>query len=109
MQALARRARELQVITERQYRYLMQQISSRGWRTAEPEFTDVAIEKPRAIRKMLEAAYGLEARPERIAQEFNLSAEFLNDVLSKFALAPNSQVERKAPSTPANIVSFNKK
>jgi Zn-dependent peptidase ImmA (M78 family)/DNA-binding XRE family transcriptional regulator len=109
MQAIARRARELQVVTERQYRYLMQQVSARGWRIAEPEFTDVAIEKPRAIKKMLEAAFGLEARPEKIAQELNLSTEFLNDVLSKFALAPNSEVERKVGSTPANIVSFNRK
>jgi Zn-dependent peptidase ImmA (M78 family)/DNA-binding XRE family transcriptional regulator len=109
MQAIARRARELQVITERQYRYLMQQISARGWRIAEPEFTDVAIEKPRAIKKMLEAAFGLEARPEKIAQELNLSAEFLSDVLSKFALAPNTEVEQKVPTRPANIISLNRK
>jgi Zn-dependent peptidase ImmA (M78 family)/DNA-binding XRE family transcriptional regulator len=109
MQALARRARELQVITERQYRYLMQQISTRGWRTAEPEFTDIAIEKPRAIRKMLEAAFGPQASPERMAEELNLSAEFLSDVLSEFALAPNSQVEQNTPPARANVLSLNRK
>ena len=47
MQALARRARELQVITERQYRYIMQQVSMRGWRTSEPQFVEIKLEKPR--------------------------------------------------------------
>ena len=46
MQALARRARELQVLSDRQYRYLMQQIATRGWRTHEPEFQQLQDEKP---------------------------------------------------------------
>jgi Zn-dependent peptidase ImmA (M78 family)/transcriptional regulator with XRE-family HTH domain len=109
MQALARRARELQVITERQYRYLMQQISVRGWRTAEPQFTYIALEKPRAIKKMLEAAFGLEAKPESIAEELNLSKEFLIDVLSEFAGAPNCQVEKETPSVKPSLISMTRK
>jgi hypothetical protein len=44
-----------------------------------------------------------------MAQELNLSVEFLNDVLSKLALAPNSEIERKAISASANVLSFNGK
>jgi Zn-dependent peptidase ImmA (M78 family)/DNA-binding XRE family transcriptional regulator len=109
MQALARRARELQVITERQYRYLMQQISVRGWRTKEPEFTEIAIEKPRAIRKMFEAAFGVEVRPENVAEELNLSKEFLINVLSEFASAPNSRVEKEIPSPKSSVLAMTRK
>jgi hypothetical protein len=84
---------------------MMQQISVRGWRTAEPEFTEIRLEKPRAIKKMLEAAFGLDARSEKIAEEMNLSVEFLNDVLAEFALAPNSQPEQAVPPTRGNVVS----
>jgi Zn-dependent peptidase ImmA (M78 family) len=56
IQTLARRAFDLGYITERQYRYLMQQISRRGWRTREP--FPVESEKPRAFRKMAELVYG---------------------------------------------------
>jgi Zn-dependent peptidase ImmA (M78 family)/DNA-binding XRE family transcriptional regulator len=105
MQALARRARELQVITERQYRYLMQQISVRGWRTSEPEFTDIPIEKPRAIRKMFEAAFGPERRTESIAEKLHVSTEFLVDVLSEFAGPPN-QVDKETPDVKANVLSL---
>jgi len=93
MQALARRARELQVITERQYRYLMQQISMRGWRTAEPQFAEIKLEKPRAIRKMIEVAFGANAKQDVIAREFNVSPEFLNELISGFAAAPGGNAD----------------
>ncbi len=109
MQAIARRARELQVITERQYRYLMQQISVRGWRVREPEFTAISIEKPRAIRKMLEAAFGSQAKTENMAEMLNLSKEFLIDVLSEFAAAPSSQVEKEMSPARSSVLAMTRK
>jgi hypothetical protein len=87
----------------------MQQISVRGWRTKEPEFTEIAIEKPRAIRKMFEAAFGVEARPESVAEELNLSKEFLINVLSEFAGAPNSRVEKEIPSPKSSVLAMTRK
>jgi len=48
MQVLIRRALDLEIITYRQYVYLIKQISIRGWRKKEPNNLDIPIEKPRA-------------------------------------------------------------
>lgn len=61
MQSLLRRARELSVIADRQYRYSMLQISQRGWRVDEPSF-DSHVERPRALRKLCEVVYGSPAQ-----------------------------------------------
>src|SRR5260370_21615811 len=59
MQALARRARELNVINDRQYRYLMKQISMTGWRTNEATLgPPLTPERPPAIRQLFEDVLG---------------------------------------------------
>ncbi len=58
MAALIYRARSLNVITDRQYRYLFEQLSARGWRKREPENLDLPHEKPQALRKMVETLFG---------------------------------------------------
>ena len=83
MQAIARRARELQVINDRQYRYLMMQISQKGWRCEEPTFTPNPLEKPRALRKLAEVAFGDQLDCTMIAKEFNLSSDFIYSTLSR--------------------------
>lgn len=57
LQALIRRARDLDVITARQYQYLFKQLSNLGLRTDEGEALEVPIEKPRALRLMAETLY----------------------------------------------------
>src|SRR6185437_2384753 len=56
IQALIYRAKELDIITQRQYRYLFEQLSSVGWRTKEP--VTIEPEKPRAFRQLAEFVYG---------------------------------------------------
>ena len=58
MQALIHRAKDLDIVSDRQYRYLFQQLTARGWRYSEPANLDVPIEKPRLITKLAEVAYG---------------------------------------------------
>ncbi len=55
MQALIYRAHNLRIITDRQYRYLFEQLSARGWRTKEPG--DIPVEIPQAFGKMVQAVY----------------------------------------------------
>lgn len=88
MQAVARHARELQVINDRQYRYIMQQISARGWRLVEPDFGQLVPERPRALRKVIEVVFGESATAESIANELDLSPEFMNNLLLQYAPAP---------------------
>jgi len=56
MQALIRRAYSLGVISNRQYRYLFEQMSSRRWRKEEP--VAIQVERPQGVRKMIELQYG---------------------------------------------------
>jgi Zn-dependent peptidase ImmA (M78 family)/DNA-binding XRE family transcriptional regulator len=95
MQAVARHARELQVINDRQYHYIMQQISARGWRLVEPDFGQLDPERPRALRKVIEVVFGESATAESIANELDLSPEFMNNLLLQYAPAPTKA--RDAP------------
>jgi Zn-dependent peptidase ImmA (M78 family)/DNA-binding XRE family transcriptional regulator len=80
MQAILRRARELNVITDRQYRYSMLQISQRGWRIDEPSF-DSHVERPRALRKLCEVVYGGKEQWSNVASQHNLNEEYLSSLL----------------------------
>jgi Zn-dependent peptidase ImmA (M78 family)/transcriptional regulator with XRE-family HTH domain len=84
MQAIARRAKEMDVINERQYRYLMQQFSAKGWRLNEPNFgPPLNPEKPRAIRKLAEVVFGEPLNVKKIAYDAALSDGFIRDVIDR--------------------------
>lgn len=55
MQALLMRASNLGFVTANQSRYLWQQISARGWRTAEPPELDFEREQPTALPAIIES------------------------------------------------------
>jgi Zn-dependent peptidase ImmA (M78 family)/DNA-binding XRE family transcriptional regulator len=89
MQAVARRAKEMDVINERQYRYLMQQFSARGWRVTEPSFgPPLKPERPRAIRKLAEVVFGEPLNVKKIARDATLSDEFIRDLIDRCEPAP---------------------
>lgn len=58
VQFLIRRLADLTIISQNQYRYLMMQVSSRGWRMHEPGDETVIQEQPRMLAKMVEVVYG---------------------------------------------------
>lgn len=57
MQAIIRRAFDLNIITGRQYHYLMQQMGMRGWRIKEP--VEIPLEKPTALARMADKSSGV--------------------------------------------------
>jgi Zn-dependent peptidase ImmA (M78 family)/transcriptional regulator with XRE-family HTH domain len=79
IQALIRRAYELGIITQRQYKYLMQQLSSRGWKLKEP--VDIPKEKPRLISQMAEKLYGLPINYKSLASNMNLSYQLVQEMI----------------------------
>jgi Zn-dependent peptidase ImmA (M78 family)/transcriptional regulator with XRE-family HTH domain len=91
MQALARRARDLHAISDRQYLYLMKQMSIRGWRTKEPVWKEREVEKPRALRKLIEVAFGRSASTKQIAKGFNLSEDFVGALLQMCSPGPSQE------------------
>lgn len=83
LQALVRRARDLGSVTDRQYRYLNQQISARGWKRHEPESLAVAAERPRALRKMAEVLYGRDMASRRLATDAALPGSWVQTILGE--------------------------
>lgn len=81
MSSLIYRARQLNIISERQKTYLYEQMSIRGWRRREPSNLDIEVEVPVVYRKIVELAYenlaeyanAIHLTPHR-AQEFILFA-----------------------------------
>lgn len=106
IQALIRRAYDLHLLGDRQYRYLFEQLSAKGWRTREPSNLDIPIEKPRGLRQMAELLYGRQIDYERMAADLHLSASFLRDAMQEYAEPPPAEENRFSPS--GNIISFAK-
>jgi Zn-dependent peptidase ImmA (M78 family)/DNA-binding XRE family transcriptional regulator len=104
IQALIRRAYDLHLVPERQYRYLFEQLAAKGWRTKEPSNLDIPIEKPRALRQMAELIYGQPIQYERMAAEMHLSMPFLHQVMQDYAPYSGAEEERSGPSR--NVISF---
>ncbi len=83
IQALIRRAKDLNIITTRRYHYLFQQLGARGWRMREPVF--VPIERPRAVRKMAELLYGTPIDYKALASDSRLTPQFVRDIVDAHA------------------------
>ncbi len=85
MQALARRARHLEIISDSQLKYLYKQLSLRGWRKEEPPELAVPVERPRAYRKMAEILYGTPINYRAFAADAGFTPRFAQDVLELHA------------------------
>jgi Zn-dependent peptidase ImmA (M78 family) len=93
IQALVRRAHDLGIIANRQYRYLFEQISARGWRTNEPSNLAIPQERPRALRKMAEVVYGDPIDYGRLSSDACLSVSYLKDLMDGYAGAPTPDMQ----------------
>jgi len=85
IQALIYRARDLGIITDRQFRYLFEQLSKHGWRKQEPDALAVPVERPRAVRKMAEILYGDPIDHKQLAARANFRPQFAKDILELHA------------------------
>ena len=101
MSALARRAKELEIVTDRQYRYLMQQMGARHWRVDEPVKID--SERPRAFRKLVEVLYGDPINYGQLAKDVNVSSLYLRELL-RLQDGAHAQVAREDVVGTADVV-----
>jgi Zn-dependent peptidase ImmA (M78 family) len=106
MQAIIRRAYDLNIISERQYRYLFQQLSAKGWRIAEPLNLKVQVEKPRLIAKLAEVAYPASTRVSKLAADSHLLEEEIRKILQDFA---GKEDFDDGPSPISKVVAFQRK
>src|SRR5258708_31351884 len=96
MQALVRRAFNLSIISERQYKHLFEEIGANGWRTKEPKNLDIPVEKPRALRQIAEIAYGHPIDYPRLAAESQLTVEMVRQIMGGYEepLPESSRISR---------------
>lgn len=104
--ALVMRARELEIINQRKYTYLFQQLSARGWRTREPRMFDVAVEKPRAVRQIAEMVYGNPIRYKKLAEDVGMPENFVRAIIEAHATKVPEQLTTETEKPKAQIVEF---
>ena len=105
LQALAMRAKEIGVVSDRQCRYLFEQMSQKGWRKKEPAGLEIPAEKPRALRQMAELLYGEPLEISRMAADFNVTREFLLNLLEPYDRPESSKV-RDRSSVMGQVLDF---
>lgn len=112
IQALVVRAHELGMLTDRQYRYMFEQISKLGWRKKEPANLEIKPEKPRLLRKLSEIAFGIPIDVKRIAAVANLPITLVEDLLAVHAGKsdlPNSakgELAKVLAASNSNVLTF---
>jgi len=107
LQALAMRAREIEVISDRQCRYLFEQMSQKGWRKREPKSLDVQVEKPRGLRQMAELVYGDPPDFSKMASDFDLTPEFLASLFEPYDSRPGEKrTQDSVSSRQRRVVGF---
>ena len=85
IQALVYRARELNIITDRRYRYLFEQIGRMGWRKREPQNLDLEVEKPRSFKRMVEHFYKPPYEVEGIAEAAHITYNRASSLISGYS------------------------
>lgn len=106
LQALIHRAYDIGTITKRQYTYLFEQLSARGWRTREPDNLDVPKERPRLLSKMAELAFGNPPDAGRLAAETRMTVQMVKEILTGYEA---SAVTETAPVFSSKVIPFNQK
>jgi len=93
IQFLAARSHQLGITTANQYKYLMQQISARGWRTSKREPGDELIpqETPQLLLKMMEASYGTTLDLKKVRRDLGIPMWLLRAIVQAHGLSSTSQ------------------
>ena len=81
--SLVMRAKELEIITERQARYLFVQLAK--WKDKEPENLSIVPEKPRALKRMAEVLHGYPVDSKKVASYNLASVSLISEILEAHA------------------------
>ncbi len=103
--ALILRARDLEIITERQARYLIFQLREQGWDKREPDNLDIKPEKPRAFKRMAEVLHGIPIDHRKVAA-YNMAPGYLiKEIMDAHADKPDMPKVGKDEKRPeSNVV-----
>lgn len=102
--ALLLRARDLEIISERQWKYLHKQKRDKGWDKKEPENLHINPEKPRAFKKMIEVLHGFPASAHKVAAYNHSPVKLVEEVLAAHADKPDMPKKETAIPIQSNKV-----
>ncbi len=102
IQALIYRAYNLELLTERQYRYMFEQVSRMKLRKKEPENLEIKPEKPRLFRKLAELSYGAPPDAEKIAALIGAPTHMVEAMLD--AHAAKADLSKGEKGVPVKVV-----
>lgn len=88
IQALVRRARDLGRITDRHYRTMNTRISKLGWRLEEPGEAERFRERPLAVAKMAEVAFGSPLPFRKMEKSLHVPESQLRLFFSRYLTSP---------------------
>jgi Zn-dependent peptidase ImmA (M78 family) len=100
MSAILYRARELDLVTDRQHKYLRMHMAKRGWTKREP--VEIAVERPRALQYMAELAYRDDRSYQALATAAHLPLFWVNRIMA-------AQYPSAATQPSGQIVSFSER
>jgi Zn-dependent peptidase ImmA (M78 family)/transcriptional regulator with XRE-family HTH domain len=106
IQALIMRSKELGIITPRKYAYLFQQLGALGWRTHEPHSEAIPVERPRAVRKIAEVAYGIPIKYRKLAADVGLTEPMVRELLSPYRSDDRSATDVRSKQQTARVTNF---
>ncbi len=103
IQFLAARSRQIEITTPNQYKYLMQQVSTRGWRTSKREPGDESVpqEKPQLLSRIIESMYGTPPDLKKMRRDMGVPMWLLRAIAKSHGMVDNSAL--------ASVLEFNHK
>jgi len=108
--ALIERTTALEIITDRQARYLRKQIRDQKWDKQEPENLYIKPEKPRGLKRMAEVLHGIPVNARAVAAYNNSRVSLVNEILSAHADKPSPSKQERVPAKQSeNVIQFRKK
>lgn len=87
IQALVRRGRDLGMISDRHYRTLNARITRLGWKYEEPDSAERFAERPLAVRKMAEIAFGIPLPFAKMEKALHIPESQLRRFFSRYGMA----------------------
>jgi Zn-dependent peptidase ImmA (M78 family) len=103
---LINRAWALDLISAEQRTSLFKQLSARDWRLQEPLHDAREAERPRALRKMIELAYGQPVDIRRLAAEIGRYPVDVAREIDRYAGPPSSSASRSARGAAAPVITL---
>lgn len=101
IQALARRSNELKILSDRQYRTFNTHIAKLGWKMEEPNVCEEFSERPLAVRKIAEVAFGSPLPFTKMERHLHVPAPQLRQFFDRYA----SETHPPAASTRPRVAS----